>query len=78
VGERRGEVYTGFCWRNQRDRDRFQDPGLDGKMIVRCIFRKWYVGYALDRSGSGQGQVAGTCEWGNELSSSIKCGEFLD
>jgi hypothetical protein len=22
--------------------------------------------------------VAGTCEGGNELSSSIKCGEFLD
>jgi len=26
---------------------------------------------------SGQGQVAGTCECGNELSGSIKCGEFL-
>ena len=25
-----------------------------------------------------QGQVAGTCEWGNERSGSIKCGEFLD
>ena len=24
------------------------------------------------------GQVAGTCEYGNELSGSIKCGEFLD
>jgi hypothetical protein len=23
-------------------------------------------------------QVAGTCECGNELSASIKCGEFLD
>ena len=27
---------------------------------------------------SGQGQVAGTCECGNEPSGSIKCGEFLD
>ena len=27
---------------------------------------------------SGQGQVAGTCEFGNEASGSIKCGEFLD
>jgi hypothetical protein len=25
-----------------------------------------------------RGQVAGTCESGNELSGSIKCGEFLD
>ena len=35
--------------------------------------------YGLDRYGSGEGQVAaGTCECGNELSGSIKCGEFLD
>ena len=30
------------------------------------------------KSGSGQGQVTGTCECGNELSGSIKCGEFLE
>ena len=35
-------------------------------------------GYGLDRAGSGLGQVAGTCECGNEPSVSIKCGEFLD
>ena len=35
-------------------------------------------GHGLDRSGSGQGQVAGTCERDNELSSSIKYGEFLE
>jgi hypothetical protein len=29
-------------------------------------------GHGLDWSGSGQGQVAGTCECGNELSGSIK------
>ena len=34
--------------------------------------------YGLDRSGSGQGQVTGTCKGGNEPSGSIKCGEFLD
>ena len=34
--------------------------------------------YGLDRVGSGQGQVMGTCECGNEHSGSIKCGEFLD
>jgi hypothetical protein len=31
--------------------------------------------YALDRAGSGQGQVAGTCECGNEPSGFINCGE---
>ena len=35
-------------------------------------------GYGLDRAGSGEGQVAGTCECGNEHSGSIKCGEFLN
>ena len=34
-------------------------------------------GHELDQAGSGQGQVAGAGECGNELSGSIKCGEFL-
>ena len=34
--------------------------------------------WGLDGVGSGQGQVAGPCEYGNELWGSIKCGEFLD
>jgi len=40
----------------------------------------WEVGggWRLDGVGSGQGQMAGTCECGNELSGSVKCGEFLD
>ena len=28
--------------------------------------------------GSGQGQMVGACEYGDEPSGSIKCGEFLD
>ena len=32
----------------------------------------------LDQAGSEQGQVAGTCDCGNEPSGSKKCGEFLD
>ena len=35
-------------------------------------------GHGLNRSGSGQEQVASTCECGNEPSGSITCGEFLD
>ena len=34
--------------------------------------------WGLDGVGSGWGQVAGACEYGDELSGSIKCGEFLD
>ena len=36
------------------------------------------MGHGLDRAGSGKGQVAGTCECGNESSGSIIYGEFLD
>jgi hypothetical protein len=32
----------------------------------------------LDGGGSGQGRVAGTCEYGKEPSGSIKWREFLD
>jgi hypothetical protein len=35
-------------------------------------------GHGLDRSGSGQGDVVGCCDCGNELWDSMKCGEFLD
>jgi hypothetical protein len=35
------------------------------------------VEYGLDRAGSGQEQVAGTCEYGNEPFGSINVGNFL-
>jgi hypothetical protein len=43
VGERTG-VYIGFCWRNQKERDHLEDPGVDGMIILRWIFRKGNVG----------------------------------
>jgi hypothetical protein len=38
---RRGEVRTGFWWGNLRERDHWGDPDVDGRIIVRWIFRKW-------------------------------------
>jgi hypothetical protein len=37
-------VYTRFWWGNLRERDHFEDQGLDGMIILRCILRKWDVG----------------------------------
>jgi hypothetical protein len=37
------ESYTGFWWGNLRGRDHLADPGIDGRIILRCIFRKWDV-----------------------------------
>ena len=44
MGEGRGEVYTGFWWGNLRERDNLGEPGIDGRIIFRWIFRKWYRG----------------------------------
>ena len=36
----RGEAYIGFWWGNLRERDLLGDPDVDGKIILRWIFRK--------------------------------------
>jgi len=40
----RGQPYTGFWQGNLKERDHFGDPGLNGGIIIRWIFRMWYVG----------------------------------
>ena len=37
-------MYTGFWWGNLRERDHLGIPGVDGRIILRWIFRKWDVG----------------------------------
>jgi hypothetical protein len=48
----RGEAYTGVCLGNLKERDHLGDPGLDGRIILRWTFRKWYMGYGLDGAGT--------------------------
>jgi len=40
----RGEVCTGFWWGNLMERDHLGNPGIDGRIILRWIYRKWDVG----------------------------------
>jgi len=35
---------TGFWWGNLRVRDHLVDPGIDGRILLRWIIRKWDVG----------------------------------
>jgi len=41
VVHERGEVYTGLWWGNLMERDHLGDPGIDGRIILRWILRKW-------------------------------------
>jgi hypothetical protein len=43
-------VYAGFRCGSQRERGNLGDPGIDGGIIIRWIFK--YLGYGLDRAGS--------------------------
>ena len=45
----RGEVYTGFWWGNLKGKDHLEHPGVDGRIILRLIFRMWNVGHGLKR-----------------------------
>jgi hypothetical protein len=35
------EVYTGFWWGDTREGDHLGDPGVDGRIILKRIFKKW-------------------------------------
>ena len=56
-----GEVHVGFWWGNLRERDHFDDPGVDGRILLRWIFRKlgagaWTRSIWL-RTGTGGGHL---------------------
>jgi hypothetical protein len=52
-------VYTGFWWGNLRERDHLEDPDIDGRIILRRIFRKWDEGHGVSwlRKGTGDGNL---------------------
>ena len=55
----REQVHAGFWRVNLRERSHLGDPGIDKRIILRWIFRKWDVGawtrsrWLRTRTGSG-------------------------
>jgi len=40
----RGEVHKRFLWGNLRERDHLEELGVDGRIKLKCIFKKWNEG----------------------------------
>jgi hypothetical protein len=52
------EVHTRFWQGNLRENDHLEDPGVDGRIILRWIFRKWDGAWSVLiwlRFGTGSG-----------------------
>jgi hypothetical protein len=77
MGERRG-AYKALVGKPEgrrslgRPRRRWED---NIKMDLREVA---WGRHGLDQSASGWGQAAGCCEYGDEPSGSIECGEFRE
>ena len=74
-----GEVHTGFRWGNPRERDRLENPGVNGRLILRRIFRKLDGGMGWIDLAQDSDRWRAVVNAGMKFGfPKIECGEFLD
>jgi len=49
-------MYARFWWGNLREGNNLEDPGVDWRIIIKCVFKKWdgdmdWIALAQDRDG---------------------------
>ena len=52
-------MYTGIWWGNLKERDHLGETGVDKRIILKWIFRKWDVGARTESSWLRIGTVGG-------------------
>jgi hypothetical protein len=53
----REDVHTGFWWEHLSEGDHLEDPGVDGRIILKWVFRNWegaWTGLICLRIGTGE------------------------
>jgi hypothetical protein len=53
------EVCRGFSWGNLKERDRWGDRGVDGRIMLEWIFKKWDVSVRTGLGWLRKGTVGG-------------------
>jgi hypothetical protein len=46
-------AHKGFWWGNLMERNHLEDLGVEERITLKWIFKKWDGGHGLDCSGSG-------------------------
>jgi hypothetical protein len=72
----RREVHAGFSWENLRERDYLEDLSINGRTILKRIFKKWDWEKWTELTSLRIAQLTVSCECGNKSSGTTKFGEI--
>ena len=72
------KMHTGFLLERLEERDLFEDLGVDGRIILKCMFRNRIGRRGFDSSVSGNVLFEGFCKQCNEHLSFKNNGKITD